>query len=64
MIPENEDLISKEELITYLQSEIALHEGTAEECIQELDNPERADHYFGKIEALKEVVEYLNSKTR
>lgn len=51
----------KEKLIEYLNDQIRSCEGSCEELIQERDNPEEADRMSGKIEAFKEVIEFINT---
>lgn len=49
------------ELNEKIDSLIAEYKGTAEECYQELSEPERGGQYYAKVEALEELKLELNS---
>jgi hypothetical protein len=48
-----------EEFIVYIKEKIKTADNTAEELIQERDNAEEAEKYFGKTEAYKECIAEL-----
>lgn len=45
----------KMDLIEFINQRVKEYENTAEECVQELGDEERADQYIAKAEALKEL---------
>lgn len=45
-------MISLDELNKVIDDKVREYENTAEECFQELENPERGDQYLAKVEAL------------
>ena len=50
-----------EELVKWLKAEVKQEEGTAEECVQELDNVEEADRRLAKAEAYKDAINKILS---
>lgn len=51
----------KEKLFEYLSARVAEYQSTAEECFQELSNPEDGDRNLAKAAAMQEVIDYLNT---
>jgi len=52
-------LIDVEYLEKMIKNMVEGYENSAEECIQERDNEEQANIYFGKIEALNDVLRQI-----
>jgi hypothetical protein len=51
----------KEKLLEYLAARVSEYHSTAEECFQELSNPEDGDSNLAKAQAIEEVIDYINT---
>lgn len=51
----------KEKLLEYLSARVTEYHSTAEEYFQELNDPEGGDKMLAKEEAIKEVIDYINT---
>jgi hypothetical protein len=51
----------KEEILEYLSDRLKEYHSTAEEYFQELNNPEEGDKVLAKAEAIKEVIDFINT---